>query len=496
MRGQNGGYFEPVLRFGMRGVMYNVKLTFQPFSMQKDLLSEVPLGERVHRENDVLAAAQHYWVPSADPQEWYRIHSPDDAQIQDHGEMNSIPVQAAQYRKVHRGRFARLFKKEPEANQIEVPLTQSDKYELLERQQKARSALLVWANQAGVHLDQGKLEQLFGTASEQTELENGMRLAWGTKQPSSTEERQQIERVREMGDRLIVELSKHGQVVADLQAEGAKRICVCLKQHHTDNEINPMDPKSLSIREIRAFLGHQNSIFRLQQIITSIVGLQKIQFFIEGLSRDGVSWQKSVTAIQNHTEQFLQVLRKYVTGTEDNACFPEETLQEITSFFERGEFERVARELRICSGEQSYVEWSTVQQNNLSGRVHGLGLPAEESRRSQEQLRDTIRKTAKLDCDDATFERLIHQPLADWFDNLHPFLMSELNGRIDEVGVVVLGAKHFRSGLIMGDNEVVQGKKVEDYYERQNNLRDLRLIVVEPRHLADLCAISDDKWYV
>ncbi|MDO8469150.1 MAG: hypothetical protein Q7S29_05325 [Candidatus Peribacter sp.] len=53
--------------------------------MQKDLLSEVPLGERAHRENDALAAVPHYWVPSSDPQEWYRIHSPDDAQIRDLG---------------------------------------------------------------------------------------------------------------------------------------------------------------------------------------------------------------------------------------------------------------------------------------------------------------------------------------------------------------------------------------------------------------------------
>ncbi|MDO8468340.1 MAG: hypothetical protein Q7S29_01105, partial [Candidatus Peribacter sp.] len=404
------------------------------------------------------------------------------AQIRDHGEVNSTPVQAAQYRKVQRGRFARLFRKEPEANQIEVPLTQSGKSELLERQQKARSALLVWANQGGVHLDQGKLEQLLGTPPEQTELANGMRLAWGVEQPPSTEEQQQIERVREMGDRLIVELSKHGQIVADLQAEGAKRICVCLKQNHGDDEKLPHNSLFVTPREVRTFLEHQTALFHLQETIERIVGLERMQFFSEQHLRDGTSWRDKSDLIQENPKRWEQVLRRLVVGNDSNATHSTRLFAEIIVLMTKGENEQAKIILRDSSREGGFMEWVTARGSNIDHQIHGLNLPQNFDRIAQ-----LLIQMDPQNIDREAYNRSLDQVFVSWFERLHPYLVAQLNNCIqhEEVGVVVLGGAHFRSG-VMWHSEIMYGKKVEDYFEKKASLADMRLIVVDPRGFADL----------
>jgi len=464
--------------------MYNVKLTFQPFSMQKDLLSEVPLGERVHRENDVLAAAQHYWVPSADPQEWYRIHSPDDAQIQDHGEMNSIPVQAAQYRKVHRGRFARLFKKEPEANQIEVPLTQSDKYELLERQQKARSALLVWANQAGVHLDQGKLEQLFGTASEQTELENGMRLAWGTKQPSSTEERQQIERVREMGDRLIVELSKHGQVVADLQAEGAKRICVGIKHNHgtADSFIEWENNVSL----FQEFLRHQRTLVECQRTVIEICGARHVHFFIESFSHLDYEMAEDIRIILGNGFACYDRLELVLSQAENDPSSAQEYMEGLSTTIASRDTMLLKQQKALLCGSQRFVKLMLTQGQIDKSHLHGhMTIDSTETNKA-----DLMRSAQSwMQYDDETFDRLCNEEIARQgvlqFKKEHPHLIDQILSftASDNIALIILGANHFVSGAIQLHNAKLDQYRLENYILREPRLADMRLIVIDPLHL-------------
>lgn len=449
--------------------------------MREDPLSRVPSIEQFHCERDSLSPVDHYWMQSLTPQDWFRIHCDDSAQIQSHGSTSSLPVKATQYRKVNRGMLDRLLRKGPTTNQMKIPLTHPGKYDLLEQQQKARAALLLWANQVDVSLDQVDMAELFGKSISQTELANGMRLVWEAKSPLSPEQRKLTERVREIGDRLIRELSKYGEVVADLHVDDAQRICICIKHRH----VTTITPTSLHNypENAQPFVIHQNCIKMIFDAITEIVPMEMIQFFDESMPAQEEKKNEVMTAWRQVAPDKLMEIedRCLEAGQELESC--SKLFNDIELLRQRSE-QKAVKLLTSFSGKTRFARLLVITNRESISRYHGL-LITDDYQRLERDLQQELMPKWLAQYGAETCERLarqwIDQFLLDRHRRLHPFIIQSLAkyAPAGNVAVMILGGAHFISGTKIQRPDT---SGLEEDITTCSNLSDMRVIVVEPKH--------------
>ena len=378
--------------------------------------------------------------------------------------------------------MARLLRKIPEENQVEVPLTRPDEHELLERQEKARSALLAWANQAGVQLEQDQLGQIISAPFEQVMLGNGMRLVWKIEQPLSATETRVIERTREKGDRLIVELSKYGRIVADIHAEGAKRICIGLKQNH--GYIGTIDEWLGSTVRFQKFLRHQRALIECQRIITETYGAQHIRFFIESFSHLDHEMAEDIEIILENGRAFYDGKERELELAENDVASAKQLCDKVGQLKASSDVASVKQYFALLQGSRRYVTSMIAQGRITPDHLHG--------HMTVDWSSDVLGRMPELcnqqDSDDAAFDRLIDEKLAcicrEQFEQEHPHLTSRINSLSlsDETIVIILGGNHFASGSNTLQGMELDRHRLEMYLLKEPSFRNTRLMVIEPLH--------------
>lgn len=422
------------------------------------------LDKRAAQEID-MNGNEHVWVPSSpEQQQWLRMSIRDQAEITGQNEgASSLAVRIQEFREFKRTFMQKLLRTVPD-NVVDAPIGPDGAKVELSVLGKSRKALLVWAKQSGLQLDPEAVSRLFPNINSQQELLD----AWlvettdGTFLPSLTPMQREV---AELSDRIIEAIGKFGVVVGDINQLQADRVCVCLKQDHGAIE---SFKAMLSVAELlRTWFQHQGNIVRLQQAITEIAGKENFQLFIEHIREDDIMVPLPASLIQSNERRYA-----IAEHDEDEALG---IIVNILSADHDGQHKTAIALHRSVTGMMRGAFQLLSENSALRSRMHGLHYPGRiELWKEAEEVRDV---------------ELVRQD----FDRVNRYLLQQVSTYlgIGECGIILLGGLHFRPGMtpppetnvnaVPPDNPIFDEKlKVESYIEKNDSLRNIRFIIVEP----------------
>lgn len=286
--------------------------------------------------------------------------------------------------------------------------------------------------------------------------------------------------VKELGDRLIDALRGMGAIIAaDLHAEGAESICICLKHDHGSErsiDMGVRDPEYA----LQQFL-HQNNLTDMQERIASIAGLERIIWLLEALDEG-------------------KMISTFIVGGAD-AQYNEQRMRMVST---REQAHHIFSEVQRQSREDvSFLEWfldefqattrfftrHNAEGVNFGHRVFGLCTPARadfiaDARKSTERMsREENNRyyLQRMKEDDAVINAKIKQCLHDHLPR-------------GGVAVLILGDFHFYHGFhnpLQSPTEdaveqILQESGADVAIAKDEKMPHVRLIVVEDKAGSDL----------
>lgn len=320
-------------------------------------------------------------------------------------------------------------------------------------------------------------------------LEDTSRVSSGNNRaPGSYEE---LLAVRSLGDKITAEVQKYGTIVYDINADTARRICMCILWVHGGQENSDYLDNEFRQR----WIIHQNEIVDALDGIAGIVGYENMMLFPEG------------DAAENDAEQQDFRSRKYASPTITKE------LGEI--YASRPDLALLYCQAIINGGNPSEFRETISADNRFAffGRQHGLdpvtqihGLSSKEKRvmmndiekqreTVDQEIQNRLRKFGIM----SSFEDLYRKRAElrkRWYvvnfshthqtatESVHEFLPRE------ELGVILLGAAHSRCyekyRTLAEEVDMFQepeGMYIEDFFEGDENHRNTRFISFKPHSL-------------
>jgi len=361
----------------------------------------------------------------------------------------------------------RLFRSVPD-NVVDAPIGDNGAKVELSVLGKSRKALLVWAKQNGLHLDHEAVSELFPNITAQQELLD----AWlvetsdGMFVPSLTPIQRETEK---LSDKIIEAVGKFGVVVGDINQIGADRVCVCLKQNH-----GSIDGLKIFIRDVellKRWFRHQGNTLRSQQAIGELVNKDRLHLFVEYLSQN--------SEILPLPRSILQLNEKRLAVAEHDSTEALKVTDVILSTDREGK-RQTAEDLHSgIIGMMRYIYQILDENPALRTRIHGLRYPERKNyiNAYNEADKTDCKRIAELDRGDA--------------EQMNRYLTQQVSIFLGsgECGIILLGGLHFRSGMalppevngVLADSYWFDDQlKVETCIEKNDSLRNVRFIIVEP----------------
>jgi len=273
--------------------------------------------------------------------------------------------------------------------------------------------------------------------------------------------------MQEMSKKIIAVLREHGNVVADLHYSSFTRMAVCLKYWHSVS--TTIQDCNQDVQEGRNFLKHQNNIASAFAKISDITTIQKIHLFPEGLPADEQFCEYCLPTIIHSPwdEDFLKEIENIPDGSGHlyrHWCEREQEWgqEEAQSAFDDG-----------VLGENRCIRMAVHKGLNPLTQLHGLT--------TLERLERIVQNKLTLKTKGIWNRMEFVENQQQNFKVTHEHLIRSLNNNISpgEVGIVILGGNHFKSGIIEHDLPDFFGMKVENYIENCRSLNNMRVIVVD-----------------
>ncbi|MDD5026094.1 MAG: hypothetical protein PHH13_01825 [Candidatus Peribacteraceae bacterium] len=450
--------------------------------MSKKFPEYLIIDEWAKRETD-MNDNEHVWIPSRDRQsQWLRMSIRANAQPTNLGNAMALALRIHSFRNEQVGLLRTLLRRREE-NAIDAPLGNGGANVSVVSTGASRTALMVWAKDTGVHLDETTIQELFPERRGMVQLHDVWIVDTELNRSANTELQQEV---HALGDRLCDQMKEHGTVVADINAEKAERLCFCFMQNHGVTE--PTLEKAIEDPSYGyQFIRHRNSIDRAQMMIASQVGYEHTHFFLENYSQ---SPEELLQSLAHHAQlrsiNSLQRMIDFRWKIECNANERENAFQNCYDNLKQGLTDSAGDAFQLLCGGDLAIRDGLRSGHNLSRTVHGLAF----SRGEQAQLKVAFRKVVAL-CQEegapyAQIVQIHNEMTREHLLRLHPILIGllEQSLSVGEVGIIVLGSKHFKS--CSSTPRMLHDASVESHAERSPSLGNLRLIMIEPHGLCEL----------
>ncbi|MFA6039405.1 MAG: hypothetical protein WCV62_05525 [Candidatus Peribacteraceae bacterium] len=451
----------------------------------------------MNTEQDPLSPVRKFWLQGAGDDEWYRVWWNNGApDIRSTESLHLSPVKVEECRQKYRGTVARLLDREPDFNELRIP---GEARRIAQRIHSARDALLAWSRKPETPLDLSALARSIKAGSDIRSLQNGMALVFEPAVPQDAEsaaatapetppaatlpqtENERQAAMREVGDRMIEALQEYGTTVADLRRAFASRLCLVLKCTHFAPGMAPDLRKCPE--KLAAYLQQEHELYLIQQTVADCVGIDRMHVFYEGLSSENGAWERACEQLQAQPDN-AQLCEQYRNNPSAPFGVPADNHRNIMAFLQQGMDRQAEMSLYLLKGDENFAIWRARGGDELRGRVHGLADSVQNAAFPQElrAFQQSMRKVMRED--PAKYQALFDQFCREKrLQNLHPFVAGQLHRHIrqDEVGVLPFGADHVREGYHQPHScDAFRGFQLEDYTEKNPELKDLRLIVIEP----------------
>jgi len=439
---------------------------------------------------------EHIWIPtSVEDTQWQRMSTRAQAEIVELGEINALAVRLQNYKESKRNLFRALLNRAAET--VDAPIGRDGARVPVEVIGKSRTALLVWAREAGITLSERQIAEAFPQNDNATQLSDAWTLE--TELSEAVPQLSPLQREMKMlGDTICEQIQEFGEVVADINAEGAEKICICLRQNHGDLDMLRSElTKNTDLAQ--AFFSHQNAIVDLQRLIVAICGFDKTRFFLERIPDD----PRTYSLIQQQYLKFFDSVSpedyRQQTGFDhppsryehesmraaSDKNFLDSLLCELLPHLNSSAQD--AALLDHFSGEMRFINLCAVEGKKIGDRVNGLSSDERiQILTMQDDVERHLHELSPSNHKESSKQEL-RQKLIQIKNQENETMSRVICDRIQqgEVGIVILGAFHFRSGF--GNTSYFPFTYVDDLLAQD---KKLRTVVVDPNSLREACMLD------